>query len=350
MEPTLTRRGLLAAGVAGGTALAGCQFRAPFERRWAFRTAWPVAYPVVAGGRVLARDPDPLAVAAEDGTELWRLSLDGARTHAPLAFADGRVFGATEGGQVRAVDAADGTELWRREFDATFLGAPSVESDGVHVSASDGTVYALAAADGGDRWRYAPETPPDRLEGLETTRTVAADGTVYLAGYDAVLRALDAVDGTERWRFDAGALVYAPPAIADGTALVCTLGDGCYGVQTADGTERWHNTAPPRLPFSAGIEAEAAYLPLPGTGVTKLAVADGSEKWRADTPSGSRLGVGDGLVAFADSDGALVVLDAAGNRLWRTELEEQFLGRPTVADGTVYAGTDAGMLYAFERR
>jgi alcohol dehydrogenase (cytochrome c) len=98
--------------------------------------------------------------------------LGGVET--PMAYADGRVFvpvvdlcgwgsattrqpvtdvDPTKGrGRVVALDVATGRELWQRRLPSPAFGCATVADDVVFTSTFDGTVYALAAADGVTLW------------------------------------------------------------------------------------------------------------------------------------------------------------------------------------------------------
>ena len=93
--------------------------------------------------------------------QLWSVDLDGAILASPL-FANGVVYAATENGTVSAVAAADGNVLWSDRFGS--------------VGTSCGS------------W------------GISSTGTLdVARGLLYVANADGVLRALDLQTGAAVW-------------------------------------------------------------------------------------------------------------------------------------------------------
>lgn len=80
-------------------------------------------------------------VAALSTSGCLRLSDEPTETAAP-----------TEDQAVYAVDRADGTRWWRASIDGWALGSPAVTADTVYVSTRNGTVHALAARDGRERF------------------------------------------------------------------------------------------------------------------------------------------------------------------------------------------------------
>ncbi len=98
----------------------------------------------------------------------------------------------------------------------------------VYVGSTDGSLYALEATTGAERWRAPMDGP------VRQSAPAVVDGSVYVVAGEA-LRALDAATGTERWRVPVGpqvdasptvvgGLVYAAGVAADGTGVLLALG------------------------------------------------------------------------------------------------------------------------------
>lgn len=213
-----------------------------------------------------------------------------------------------------ALDAVTGEERWRFVVDHRLEG-PATVVDGVvylgdHLSEinrdtirAGGTVYALDAATGEERWRAATN------RGVRTAPTVV-DGVVYLADLGGGVRALDAAAGRERWQTGAGA---GPTGLAVTAAAVYigTGTDDLIAFDAASGEERW------RSPLGDGRFAE----PVPTVGgvglLLALDAASGAEHWRlpvGDDPATSPA-VGDGVVYVAVwGEGTYAVADAGPAR------------------------------------
>lgn len=140
---------------------------------------------------------------------------------------------------IGALDLADGSVRWTFSED---LGDPFVPTgatvvpgvdDGLLVATEyDGLVYGLSTE--GDRaWRF--EADGDTRDGAVT------DGDrVYVGDLDGTMYALDAASGEERWRADAGGPVGWFGVAGD--TVVAEAGKGSerlVGLAAADGSERW---------------------------------------------------------------------------------------------------------------
>lgn len=114
-----------------------------------------------------------------------------------------------------SIDIASGHVRWHFEAPAVFLSppafapGPAVTGGGVYLADYLGTVYALDATTGKDRWRIATEA----RQSLEPVLVTA--GNVHV-GSGSALYTLDAVAGTPKWRFAAGGDVVGAPVVADG--------------------------------------------------------------------------------------------------------------------------------------
>ncbi|MEI5528339.1 PQQ-binding-like beta-propeller repeat protein, partial [Streptomyces brasiliscabiei] len=91
-----------------------------------------------------------------------------------------------------------------------------------------GTVYALDATDGRDRWRIATES----RSSLEPV--LVAAGHVHV-GSGKGLYTLDAVTGTPKWRFQAGGEIVGSPSVAEGRIHFGSTDHLLYTLKADDG-------------------------------------------------------------------------------------------------------------------
>ncbi|GLF97333.1 outer membrane protein assembly factor BamB family protein [Streptomyces yaizuensis] len=203
----------------------------------------PESGPVIHDDTVFVwKDARLRALEARTGVERWSYPVGDAascggvpvRVHcAP----DGHVYVAA-GTRVLAVDNASGMVRWHFEAPAVFLSppafapGPAVTGGGVYLADYLGTVYALDAATGKDRWRIATES-------RQSIEPVLVTGGHVHVGSGSALYTLDAVTGTPLWRFAAGGEVMGSPVVADGRVHFGSADHVLYTLDAAGGQLRW---------------------------------------------------------------------------------------------------------------
>ena len=203
----------------------------------------PEAGPAVHEGTVYVwQDARLRALDARTGDERWAYPIGDAAscggvpvrvTHAP----DGYVY-VSAGTRVLAIDVAGGHVKWHFEAPAVFLSpptfapGPAVTGGGIYLVDYLGTVYALDAADGRDRWRIATESR------ASIEPVLVAAGHVHV-GSGKGLYTLDAVTGTPKWRFQAGGDIVGAPAVAEGRIHFGSTDHLLYTLKADDGRLRW---------------------------------------------------------------------------------------------------------------
>ncbi|MFI5689205.1 PQQ-binding-like beta-propeller repeat protein [Streptomyces sp. NPDC051636] len=203
----------------------------------------PEAGPALHDGTVYVwQDARLRALDARTGEERWSYPIGDAATcgGVPVRLTpapDGYVY-ISAGTRVLAVDAASGMVRWHFEAPAAFLcppafaPGPAVTGGGVYLADYLGTVYALDATDGRDRWRIATES----RSSIEPV--LVAAGHVHV-GSGKGLYTLDAVTGTPKWRFQAGGDVVGAPAVAEGRIHFGSTDHLLYTLKADDGRLRW---------------------------------------------------------------------------------------------------------------
>ncbi|MER5772044.1 outer membrane protein assembly factor BamB family protein [Streptomyces sp. NPDC001985] len=203
----------------------------------------PEAGPVIHEDTVYVwKDARLRALEARTGAERWSYPIGDAascggvpvRVHpAP----DGQVY-VSAGTRVLAIESASGRVRWHFEAPAVFLSAPAfapgpaVTGGGVYLADYLGTVYALDAATGKDRWRIATES-------RQSAEPVLVTGGNVHVGSGSALYTLDAVTGTPMWRFAAGGEVIGAPVVADGRVHFGSADHVLYTLDAAGGQLRW---------------------------------------------------------------------------------------------------------------
>ncbi|WGP11985.1 PQQ-binding-like beta-propeller repeat protein [Streptomyces sp. SH5] len=234
---TATRGG----GVQGWEASSGEKLWEVTGAQTDFETA--EAGPVIHDGTVYVwQDARLRALDARTGLERWSYPIGDAASCGGVPVrvtpaTDGYVYIAA-GTRVLAVETGSGRVRWHFEAPAVFLSppafapGPAVTGGGVYLADYLGTVYALDATTGKDRWRIATEA----RSSIEPV--LVAVGNVHV-GSGSALYTLDAVTGTPKWRFAAGGDVVGAPVVADGRVHFGSADHVLYTLDAAGGQLRW---------------------------------------------------------------------------------------------------------------
>lgn len=194
-----------------------------------------VTRPVVAGGTAyLTAGTRVLALDARTGAARWAFEAPAVMfappAHAPgPASAGGGLYVVDHLGTVYALDAADGRERWRVGTEPRQSVEPvSVADGGVHLGAGS-ALYTLDAAGGQPRWRFAAQG------GIVGTPAIA-DGRVHFGSQDHCLYTVDAQGGQLRWRLETGGEITGSPVAADGVVFASSKDRCVYALDAAQGT------------------------------------------------------------------------------------------------------------------
>jgi outer membrane protein assembly factor BamB len=287
---------------------------------------------------------DVVALALDDGHELWRTS-----THERGAFTEGTrvvvsgdivIAGDWDLYAFRADTGAPAWEFHPREGYGPGLFLGDVHGGTVFTGSPSGGLYAVDAATGRQLWRTIVEPLSDDV--LTSVFAPLTNGTLVVAGYTRFsapdsggLVAVDADTGRERWRFrfpardgDPRGSYWAGGLALTGDLAIGAASDGTiWAVDLRTGAHRW-SIPPLEGPFS-GI-------------ITRV-------------PNDLRgLAATNDLVIVGSLTGYLTAYDLATQReVWRVErgwLGSLAWSTYTVADGVVYVPWWSGFLLAIDVR
>jgi outer membrane protein assembly factor BamB len=135
-----------------------------------------------------------------------------------------------------------GAYKWRFNTVGDVESSPTLAPDGtLYFGADDAKVYALHSSNGILKWTFAF---PDGSD-TDSSPALGADGTVYIGSDKGTLYALDGQRGTLKWSFQAiGAISGAPAIGLDGTVYICALNSAktqsvTYAINGLTGITRW---------------------------------------------------------------------------------------------------------------
>ncbi|WP_195892493.1 outer membrane protein assembly factor BamB family protein [Halopiger goleimassiliensis] len=295
----------------------------------------------------------------------WRVDLENLEKQvdtAPTIVDDTIYVGCDDGvgsetGVLCAFESETGSERWRFETGDEISGAPAVVDGTVLVGSEDGICYAVDAADGTERWRY----DFDSLV-YEMPSPAVLDGTAYVGTHEhgtPHLCALDVEGGSVRWRREMDGGIKTAPTVIDGPAertVVVTVDPvmddaSLVALDAGDGSERWRyttetplETAPAvasrEVPTDAADDHPAVFLlDRYQSAVTRAydALADDDTSVPPSVEREQAAGTGGSIYCF----------DAVtGEKRLQIGTPAPPTTTPTIADGTLYAGTEAGTLFA----
>ena len=222
-------------------------------------------------------------------------------------------------------------------------GNPVLSDDTVYVSGYNGSVVAVAAAEGSERWRQ-------KLGSRVIGGVLVTPDTVY-AGTDAGdLVALDRATGAERWRRNAGNQVWSAP-VSDGATVFVAAMDGRVTAFHPDGSRRWQTrVADAAIAGTPALRDGVLYLGSYDKHLYAVDAASGEPRWRSSEAALNWFWTepvidGDNLFA-GNLDGHVYAVDRRTGALrWRTDLAAPVRARAAVADGVLLVPAKDGRLW-----
>lgn len=199
------------------------------DRIWRRRLKDAAAGTIIVDNRLIAASSAGLlrAYDAQGGEVLWSVQVDGRLVAGPTS--DGkRIYQPVANGILLAIAADDGSELFRVDLAAP-LAASAVVADLVFVTSVHGEMFAVSPDDGRIVWQVS-------LGGDAWTAPAVADGRLFVGLSNGALVALDAQTGEELWRFHTVEVVRASATAVGKFVVVGTMGGMLYCLKAADGT------------------------------------------------------------------------------------------------------------------
>ena len=273
--------------------------------------------PGVGGGLVVigTLDGKVIALDANDGSEKWRAKVPGEVIAAP-AIAQGMVFVRSNDGRTTALDADNGNQRWFNAQELPSLtvrgNAPVVTGPGVlFIGNDDGTLSALAMADGRPLWEQMIGTPEGRTE-LE--RMADVDGapvlegnTLYASSFKNQTVAIEGPTGRPLWVRDHGGA--GGIGVSSSNVVVTDNKGNVYGLDKISGAAMWSQPALARRSLTgAAIQGDYAVVGDYKGYVHWLRLSDGEFAARAKTGGDALLAqplVVDGILLVQNVDGDL---------------------------------------------
>ena len=197
-------------------------------------------------------------------------------------------FKSTKPGPLPPLTArAEAPVTWQTSVGRAVPGlTPAVTTNAIYAASTDGSLVRVDPATGRVVWRVAAGTTLSAGVGADPTVAVVATDKGDVLAFDP--------DGKALWTVRVTSSVSAPPAVAEGIAVVYS-GDGrAYGLTTADGKTKWvHQKPTPPLIVrnNAGpvISRGGVFMGTAGGRLTAVDIGTGAVGWDAGvaTPKGA---------------------------------------------------------------
>lgn len=288
----------------------------------------------------------------------------------------GTIYFGSDDGYVYAVAAVDGKQRWRRKTGGPVASTPAIASGTLYITSYDGKIYALDSTSGALRWTFTTggerrfeakglhgllpkhQTIADPFD-VYLSSAVVADGLVIVGSGDGNVYAIDAATGAQRWKFATGDVVHASPAYANGVVYVGSWDGRFYAIDAKTGAQRWRfqGGTDPVIHNQVGFQSSAAvvegtvYVGCRDSNLYALDAATGQEKWRHNN-NGSWVitspAVVGGRVIFGTSDTSrYFVADAKTGKILVEQQSKAYLfSSPTIAGSVALVGILNGTLEA----
>ncbi len=203
------------------------------------------------------------------------------------------------------------TEVVPQEF-----AAPAVHADSLYIGSARGWFYALRAATGQVRWR--------KELGSVVCAPLVDRGMLYVGTNDGYLVALDSQTGQEKWRYQSRGPIGQTPASTGELIIFANEADQVVALDAITGKFKWQYKGETPEEYTlrghAGVtvDNDLIYTGFANGALVALRRENGSVAWSAS-------------------------LKADAERFWDVD------ATPLVLEGTVYASSSSGGVYALDK-
>lgn len=349
----------------GDTQLAGVvdvALPAAPSRLWRFQANGAIYHGPVASEKLLHFVTSKGEVFGVDfkGVKAWSKQLTrtspvdqsqkNARVDGPVSCFDETVFVGTMAGTLYALNAETGEERWSTDIDSTILGAPTMQPAAGSLPAriyvigqDDGALHCLNMNDGTPLWK---SEPIDRCDGSPSSGA----GVLAFGSCASALHVISADSGEILHNISLG----DDDQVAGGVAF---RGDSIFSGSHSG--ELFHANANTGAIVWSNTDAESEVFTTPAVSPTHVIFgsmddnfyaldrADGTLRWKfaARGLTMSPVIAQDKVVVGAGGILALLALDS-GEELWSFEVSDE-ISSPSIIQGMIIVGSDDGSLSAF---
>lgn len=268
---------------------------------------------------------------------VWRFDTGGEVYSSP-AIANGMLYVAGKDGMLYALDAATGAERWRFAISEYVTRSSPAVVDGTVFVGGGFSFQAIDAATGQQRWsvpiRYAGQASP-----------TIANGIVIVTSQEGWIYALDTETGETVWRTATDGLAFGAPAIVGDHVIYGTDNGVVNNVDLASGRLTWRVTVAGAV-FASPVGSPSMVLVTTQAGtLIALDLDDGAQLWSVAHGGSEAAALSDDLVVLSGSDAGIYGIDpSSGAQRWMYPAGKQDISAPVTTGDTVLAGAGDTLL------
>lgn len=275
------------------------------------------------------------ALDIQTGETIWSMELPGAVTKSASLSDEMVIFGNTDG-NLYALSRDDGQIIWTASLMGGVIGVPAIDRGQIFVSIREGDkpgLHALDLATGKVLWSHTGSSADVRYAAV-------SGGIVYFPSLDGTLTALNAADGTQKWQLKTGGPIEGSPVVA-GTVVYQVSEDGqLYAVDGETGTTIWTFALDGPSSVETPVAGDVIYVfsqtgtvyalseaasPMGDSATPAATPASGGAATHLWTLTGAAEPFGDVPLSTIDPQGRIWVADPHTNQIQIFDLDGTFL-------------------------
>ncbi len=235
--------------------------------------------------------------------------------------------------------------LWKFKCEDEIRSTPLMHRGVVYVGTYDNNMYAINAADGSFKWKFATEG------GIVGTPGIAADeGFIVFGSEDSTLYAVNLITGKIQWTFQTKGPIRSSINVQLGIAFFGSDDGKLYAVRLSTGRLAWQYDAGREIRSRPAVTSERIVFGVESGDFIGLDLA-GAIKWRFKTRRGiaSSPIIQDDIAYFGSSDAHIYAVDIKqGWGLWNRRTGKPVVGSPIIAGKNLFIGSADGYMYALD--
>jgi outer membrane protein assembly factor BamB len=274
------------------------------------------------------------------------------------------VYIGSDDGSLWALDLETLKPKWKVDTGGRIRSTPAVSGDFVYFASDDSFLYCVATSDGSRTWRFDLHSagiervfpslyPPYAYDYLSSSPTVH-DGTVFVGSANGTLYAIDAATGQEKWRFATGGRIRSTPKVHQKRVYFGSWDQHLYALDVDSGKQVWRFDTGGIVQASPAFGDGRVYIGSRNPRVFALDAATGEKVWEFEHTDGSWVessGIyADGILYVGSSDAlTLFAFDGAtGEVKWKYRTGGWSWCTPSISGETIYIGAISAFPYYFE--